>query len=81
VETFPYNQEFGRFRYSNSLSGLARCVAVYVDRMLQGTKTVDLSVEEPMQFALAFNLKTAKRINVTTPPHVLARVDRVSKRQ
>jgi putative ABC transport system substrate-binding protein len=71
---------FGCFRYSNSLAGLARRVAIYVDRILQGTKPVDLPVEEPMQCELAFHLKTAKEMGVTMPPHVLARVDRVSKR-
>jgi ABC-type uncharacterized transport system substrate-binding protein len=56
-------------------------VAVYVDRILQGPKPVALPVEEPMQFELAVNLKTAKEMGETIPPHVLARMDRGSKRQ
>jgi putative ABC transport system substrate-binding protein len=43
-------------------------VAVYVDRILKGTKPVDLPVEEPMQFELAFNRKTAKEIGLTNLP-------------
>jgi hypothetical protein len=50
-------------------------------RILQGTKPVDLPVEEPMQCELACNLKTATEMGVTMPPHVVAQVDRVSKRQ
>jgi ABC-type uncharacterized transport system substrate-binding protein len=56
-----------------------RLVTVYVDRILQGTQSVDLPVEEPMQFELTFNLKAAKELGLTMPPHVLARVDRVIK--
>jgi putative ABC transport system substrate-binding protein len=51
--------------------------AVYVDRVLKGTKVADLPFEEPSQFKLVVNLRTAHSIKVTLPPPVLARADEV----
>jgi putative ABC transport system substrate-binding protein len=69
----------GLMSYGADQAEQDRRVAVFVDKILTGTKPSDLPVEQPMKFELVINLKTAKALGLTISPIVLMRATRVVK--
>ena len=70
-------EDGGLMSYGSDLSGTTRRVAVYVDRILRGDQPGDLPVEQPAEFQLAINLRTARALGLALPPSLVARADRV----
>jgi putative ABC transport system substrate-binding protein len=69
----------GLMSYGPDRADVYKRVAVFVDKILKGTKPADLPVEQPTKFEFIINLKAAKQIGLTIPPNVLARATKVIK--
>ena len=61
----------GLITYGASVPDLFQRSAYFVQKILQGSKPADLPIEQPTQFELAINLRTAKAIGVTIPESLL----------
>jgi putative tryptophan/tyrosine transport system substrate-binding protein len=67
----------GLISYGSDPLDLWRRSASYVDRIIRGESAGDLPVQAPTKFELVINLKTAKALDLTVPPMLLARADEV----
>jgi putative ABC transport system substrate-binding protein len=70
-------QEGLMMSYGSRIVDDARRVPYFVDRILRGDSPGTLPVEQPTQFYLAINKKTAKAFGVTIPPALLQRAELV----
>ena len=67
----------GLIGYGASPLGLNRRTAFFIDRILKGTKPIDLPVEQPTAFDFAINRTTAKTLGISIPQTLLAAADEV----
>jgi putative tryptophan/tyrosine transport system substrate-binding protein len=75
--TRDYVEAGGLMSYGPNIQDLWRRAAEYVDKILRGAKPADMPVEQPTKFELIINLTTAKALDLTFPPGVLAIADEV----
>ena len=57
------------------LMALWRQAAGFIDQIIRGSQPRELPVQQPTRYELAVNLKTAKALDLTLPPSLLARAD------
>ena len=67
----------GLASYGANLADLFRRSAIYVDKILKGTKPADLPVERPTKFEFIINLKTAKTLGLDVPLQLQQLADEV----
>jgi putative ABC transport system substrate-binding protein len=68
-------EEGGLMSYAPSEAETYRRVAAIVDKILKGAKPSRIPGEQPTKFELLINMKTARALDLTIPPLLLARAD------
>jgi len=70
-------EEGGLIAYGARLSAISRQAARIVIKVLRGTKTADIPVEQPTNFEMVINLKTARAIAHEIPAGLVLRADKI----
>jgi putative tryptophan/tyrosine transport system substrate-binding protein len=78
VYSFPrFARDGGLIAYGVDLVEQFGKAADYIDRILKGEKAAELPVQGPTRYAMAINLKTAKALDLTIIPGLIASADEV----
>ena len=73
-----FTESGGLISYGTNLSrDLTKQAGTYTGKILRGAKPADLPVQQSIRLELVINLKTAKALELTIPPTLLARADDV----
>jgi putative ABC transport system substrate-binding protein len=70
-------EEGGLLAYGARLSGIYRQMARMVVKVFRGVKVAEIPVEQPTQFELVINLRTAKAIDLEIPAGLVLRADKL----
>lgn len=69
----------GLMSYGANLNTLYRLAATYVDRIIKGAKPADLPIEQPTQFEMLLNARTASALGLTFPQSIVMQAAEVIK--
>ena len=67
----------GLMSYGPDFTDIFRRAGRYTGRILKGDKPAEMAMEQPREFRLVINLKTAKALGIKVPPAVRVRADEV----
>ena len=73
----PMVKQGALLSYGPDSLAIFRRSATYVDKILKGALPADLPVEQPTEYQLFVNLKTAKALGIVLPATLLSRADEV----
>lgn len=76
-ETELAAREGGLMSYGPDFTDVFRRAGRYTGRILKGGKPAEMAMEQPREFRLVINLKTARALGITVPPAVRLRSDEV----
>ena len=76
-QTDPLVRAGGLISYGPDLIATFGRTAYFVDRVLKGASPASLPIEQPTQYFLVVNLKTAKVLSIMIPESILLRADEV----
>jgi putative ABC transport system substrate-binding protein len=77
VHDVPQLAKEGLAVYGPDFEDIFRRAGHYVARILKGEKPAQMAIEEPKQFKLIVNLRSARRLGLAIPQSVLVRADEV----